>query len=187
MAVALANLAALILTGEPRIAFASAAMLGVAHTIWWLSTIAEVYTLSVAGLTAEVLLLVALIRRPHWLTFCGLALVSGPGSSIHDFALLPLPVYLALVVWLIATRRLPAWTLAPGAARYALGAGVFLVMIGPVAVQSGLIFAIKSSLFGGYQAQVLNTKTTWTYLKENAAISALGFVNILLSLAIVGW
>lgn len=189
MAIALANLAALIflLTDKRWIAFTTAAMLGLAHTIWWLSTIAEVYTWSVAGLTAELWFLVLLIRRPSWLPLCGLAFASGLGLAIHDFALLPLPVYLAVVVWLIAAKRLRAWTLAPAVACYALGAGLFLFMIYEVAHQSGLVFAIKSALFGEFQDQVLNVKRSWAYLRENAAIGSLNFVNILLPLALVGW
>ncbi len=189
MAIALANIAVLLLTmtGKRWIALAGAAMLGVCHATWWLATIAEVYTWSVAGLTAELLLLVALIRRPVVPTLCGLAIVSGLGLSIHDLALLPVPAYLALVVWLTATRRLPAWAPILAAACYAVGASTFLAMVGHMAAQKGLAFALRSALFGGYEAQVLNTAATWALRKENAAIGALSFANALLPFAVVGW
>jgi hypothetical protein len=62
MSVALANLAGVLtlLTGRRWIGLLIATMLAVAHAVWWLSTLAEVYTWSVAGLTAELWLLAVL-------------------------------------------------------------------------------------------------------------------------------
>jgi len=91
MAVALANLAAVLflLTGKRWIGLIIAAIFALTHTAWWLSTIAEVYTLSLAGLSTELWLLILLLRNPRWYLLAGLAFVSGLGLAIHNLALLP--------------------------------------------------------------------------------------------------
>jgi len=190
MAVALANLAALVslLTGRRWIGLATAAMLAVTHTAWWLSTIAEVYTWSVAGLTCEIWLLAALVRRPRWQTLAALAFVSGVGLCVHNFALLPLPVYLAAAAWLILRRKLPAEALAPAAVAYLAGAALYVGMTARLAAENyDVIGAIRSALVGEYGQQVANVAGASKHLLVNAGLSAMNFVNLLLPLAVVGW
>jgi len=190
MAVALANVMAVatLLTGRRWIGVAVACMLSVSHTVWWLSTIAEVYTWSVAGLTGEIWLLVMLIRRPRWGTLAGLALVSGLGWCVHNFSLLPLPVYLTVVIVLVAKRRLPAWSLAAAAGAFCVGAGWYLAMIGHEAVATGsLVGAVRSALVGGYGGKVLNVSAVSMHVKENAALMAMNLAGLLGPMAIVGW
>ncbi|MBS3820411.1 MAG: DUF2723 domain-containing protein, partial [Phycisphaerae bacterium] len=126
MAVALATFAAVAcrLSGSRLAAVMMAALLGLAHTAWWLSTIAEVYTWSLAALAGEVYLLLRLLERPNWRWLSLLALVNGLGLCVHNFALLGLPVYGAVVAVLLAKRRLPARALLPAGAAWLLGAGL---------------------------------------------------------------
>jgi len=190
MAVALANLTAVtsLLTGRRWLPVFVAAMLAVAHTVWWLSTIAETYTWSLAGLTAELWLLVALLRRPRWQTAAALALVNGAGLCVHNFALLPAPVYAAAVVVLVVRRRLPAWSLVAAAAAWVLGAGLYLGLTIHEAVQTGDgLAAIRSALVGRFGGDVLNASKAPPRLAENAALAAMNFINVLLPLALVGW
>ena len=190
MAVALANMAAVstLLTGRRWIGLLTVAMLAVTHTVWWLSTLAEVYTWSVAGLTAELWLLAGLVRRPSWQRLAGLAFVSGLGLSLHNFALLPLPIYFVLVIVLIVRRRLSGWALAPGAIAWLVGASVYLGFVIHHALATGDIAAtMRSALFGRYAAQVLNASSLSHNFKANMALSALNFVSMLAPLAIVGW
>lgn len=190
MAVALANLmgVATLLTGRRWIGLAVAGMLGVCHTTWWLSTIAEVYTWSVAGLTGELWLLVLLVRRPNWRTLAGLALVSGVGLTIHNFALLPLPVYLVAALVLIRKRLLPAWSLAAAGGAWCLGASSYLVMIAREAIETASLGgAIKSALVGDYSEQVLNVAAVSSHAGENVALIAMNFVSFLAPLALVGF
>lgn len=190
MAIALANLAALLslLTGRRWIGLLTAAMLSVAHTVWWLSTLAEVYTWSVAGLTAELWLIACLVRRPSWWPLTRLAFVSGLGLSLHNFALLPLPVYLILVIVLIVRRRLSAWSMVPGIAAWLAGAGLYLELVIRYAALTGDTYAtVQSALFGRYAAQVLNASSLSQNFKANMALSALNFISMLGPLAIVGW
>ncbi len=190
MGVALANVAAVValLTGKRWVALLTAAMLSVTHTAWWLGTIAEVYTWSAAGLTVEIWLLVLLIRRPGWKLLFSLALVSGLGLCVHNFALLPLPVYAVVVVVLTVRRKLPPWSLAVAVAGYVLGAGVYLGMIVDLWIRSGdLLGAIRSALFGAYAEQVLNVGMESRHWKYNVALSGMNFTNVLLPLAAIGW
>jgi hypothetical protein len=191
MAVALANLAAVVavLTGKRWTGLAAAAMLGVCHTAWWLATITEVYCLQLAALSGEILLLSLLIRGPTWYFLTALAFVSGLDLSIHDLALLPLPVYVVVMVLLIKRRRLPVWSLAAATAAFLLGASPYLWLIGKQAVSTGnLGGAVYSALFGDYAEAVLNISSiALKSLKANAAIAAMNFASSLLPLAIVGW
>lgn len=189
MALALANLAAVVLrlTGKRWVALAAAAMLGVAHTAWWLATIAEIYTWVAAGLTAELWLLLSLLKRPRPRTLAALALVSGLGWSLHNLALLPLPVYGLIVVWLLARRRLPLWALIPAALAYCAGAAIYIAFIVQRAVTEGsLLAALQSALFGSFQRNVLSLLPSPETLRVNLVLGGLNFTSFLLPLAVYG-
>lgn len=190
MAVALANLAVLLtmLTGRYWIGSLVAAMLGVSHMVWWLSTVAEVYTWSAAGLTAELVLLYLLVKRPRWQTLALLALVSGMGWSVHNFALLPILVYGGVLLTLIVRRQLPPWALGVAAGAYVLGASSYVIIIVAEELRRGdLIATMKSALWGDrFESAALSTKLQLGYLKENAALFVLNFTNPLWLLAVVG-
>ncbi len=190
MAVALANLAgaACMITRRKWPALAAVAILALCHSVWWLSTITEVYTWSVAGLTAELWLLAALIRKPRWRLAVGLAIINGLGLCLHNFALLPLPIYAVVIIALAWRRKLPAWSLAAAGAAWIIGAWPYLSMIMDLAVRTGdIAYAIRSALVGDYGQQVFNVSGASKYLKANAALMSLNFVNFLIPLAIVGW
>lgn len=191
MAAAAANLAAAtaLLTGRRWIALAVAVMLVVAHTAWWLATIAEVYTWQLAGFTAELWLLVLLVRRPAWGKLAALALINGLGLCVHNLALLPLPLYLLVAIVLIVRRRLPAWSLAAAAGAWIAGAGLYFGLIAvEIAGGAGVKAAIASALFGqGYADKVLNTAVQWGVVrKANFALMALNVVGAPMLLAAVG-
>jgi hypothetical protein len=190
MAVALANLAvtATLLTGRRWIGLVAAAMLSVCHAVWWLSTAAEVYTWSVAGLTGELWLLVLLFRRPGARVLVALAWVNGLGWSIHNFALLPLPVYITVAVILLVRRKLPGWSFPLAACAWLIGASPYLAMIIRQAVSSGdLVGAVRSALVGEYGGAVLNTHLVWQNMKISLVLGSLNFVSFLLPLAVAGW
>ena len=182
MAIACANLAAvaMLLTGRRWIAAAAAGMTALAHTPWWLATIAEAgYTWSLAGFTAELWVLVLLIRRPTWGKLASLALLNGLGLCVHNFALLPLPVYLTVAIVLVARKRLPAWSLGAAAVAWLAGAGLYLGMIvAEIVGGAGFVATIRSALFGtSYQGQVLNTRFAWgTVRKANLLLM---LINVL--------
>jgi len=151
MAVVLANvyLLGFWMTGRHAAAVLAAAMLGLGHTAWWLGTIAETYPWVAAGLTTELLLLVWLIARPRWWKLVLLALVNGLGFSLHNFALLATPVYVATALILVYRGRLPAWALAAAAGGWVAGAALQLSLIIQAGLASGDWAAtIQSALFG---------------------------------------
>lgn len=191
-AVAAATLAGIVatLTGRRWTGLAAAGMLAVAHTVWWLSTIAEVYTWSIAGLTIELWLLVSLIERRRGRHLVLLAMVNGLGLCVHNFALLPLPVYVAVGIGLVARRHLPGrWFAAAGGA-WLVGASPYLTMIVLTATEPGgsAAAAISSALFGhGYADNVAGAGGSWRLIRANAALAAMNFASLLLPLAIIGW
>ena len=191
MAVALANLAAAVTvaTGRRWVGAGTAAMLAVCHTAWWLSTISEAgYTWSAAGLTLELWLMLLLLRRPRWQTLSALALVNGIGLCVHNVAVLPLPVYLAVAVLLVRKKSLPGWSLAAAAAAWLAGAGLYLGMIVELAAREGsMVAAVNSALFGRFASHVLNLSSQSRFFKANAILGAMNFVNFLLPLALIGW
>lgn len=188
MAIALANLFLLLhrLTGRRWVGVAMAAILGVSHTVWWLSTIAEVYTWSLAGLSLECLLLVALIRRPRWGTLLVLALVNGWGWNIHNFALLTLPVHLTVMAYLMIRKRLPVWSVLPALGAYLVGASLYLYLIFVNAGNMGWSAAISGALVGEYGDDVMGVGSR-DYLFINWGLMALNGMSFLPILAVVGW
>ena len=191
MAIALANLAAVLflLTEKRWIGFIIAAIFTLTHTVWWLSTIAEVYTLSLAGLSTELWLLILLLRKPRWYLLAGLAFVNGLGLAIHNLALLPLPVYGMVALFLIKRKRLPIWSSVVALFCYLIGAApISLSLVAVFAFHTGNIWnTLQTALFGRYVTSVFNLTSFSASFKVNAVLIALNFVNVLLPLAIVGW
>ncbi len=190
MAVALASFAAVAsrLSRSVLAGCLMAALLGVTHMAWWLSTIAEVYTWSLAALAIEVYCLLRLLESPDWRWLARLGLINGLHLCIHNFALLAWPVYLALLVVLLAQRRLKPIALLPALGAWLLGAGLYLTMTVQLALEAGsLATAIRSALVGDYGSQVANIGGASKHLKANLALAAMNFLSPLLPLAVLGW
>lgn len=205
MSVALAFLAALIveLTRSRWRALLAVVLLGSAHMGWWMATIAEVYTWSLAGLIAEIFLVWRYVttRQGRWLVL--LFAVNGLHASIHNNALLNLPVHLALLVghWRSGGRGRGAasWAAAVessgpaagGAAnRWVLPAGAMMAWLAGASMLVGLVVqevwrtgqlleVMQSLLFGtGYQAQVLGLQSPeWRQVGANLALAGLSLLN----------
>jgi len=79
----------------------AALTLGCAHMFWWLSTMSEVYTLSVLLLACEMYALLAAVqRRQPWL-MVAVFFANGLHFSDHNFALLSLPTEAVAALWLV--------------------------------------------------------------------------------------
>jgi len=128
--------------------FALAVLLALAHGLWWLSTVSEVYTLSLAFFAAELLALKRLRETGSPCALIALAAINGLHLELHNIALLALPVYVGVAAdRLLRTRRSVLFV---GALTWILFAGFWLwsfVALGPANV-----------LWGGYGAQVLTLK-----------------------------
>ena len=189
MAVTLANVYLLgyWLTKRHAAAALAAATLGISHTAWWLATISETYCWVTAGLSAELLLLVSLIARPRWWKLVLLGLVSGLGFSLHNLALLPLPVHAVTALLLVGKKRL-GWPIIPAAlAAWLVGAGLQLSLI----VQHGLAHGdwpatIRSALFG-HQWQENVMSTSLRAMSMSGLYVLLNWPFLSLAPVIVGW
>lgn len=162
--------------------------LGLSHMAWWMSTVAEVYTWSLAFLMAEILCVAHLCATPEkesgsrvrgWIL---LALLNGVHASLHNFAFLNLPVYALLFVYLHAQKPLLYTTrvLLVCAGAWLIGASLLvgLFMIEWNTTQS-LIATLKSLFFGReYKDVVVGTRSiNWPLLKMNLALASISLLN----------
>ncbi len=188
MAVTLANVYLLgtWLTGRHAAGVFGAAALGLAHTAFWLATVAEVYTWAAAGLSIELVLLVWLIARPRWWKLALLGGVSGLGLALHNFALLPLPVYAVAALLLARGRQLPWWSLAVALAAWTAGAAPQGVLVVRHAFSDGAMNAIRSALFGESWAGDV-THVSARPLARAAAYVLLNWPFLSLAPVLIGW
>ena len=147
-----------------------AVLFGLSQMMWWLSCVAEVQTMSLAMTAFETWLVMtglSLVRGGSlksgaaWLSAA--ALLSGVHLSVHNFALLSLPVYACLAV-----RALPVAAFLAVAACWAIGASVWLY--------SAFVRGLGDVLFGAYGAKVLGVfPGNWTETGFNFFLAALSF------------
>ena len=183
MALALAALLSLVmeLTRSVAAALTSVIILGFAHMAWWMSTVAEVYTLSLLCVMLELMLLNRFFRsgRFLWLTF--LFAVNGLHFSVHNAALLALPVYGAVL--LLHLARDMRKRLAPSAFAIFLWflAAAMIWWRAAVSVGMGSRWpdVVASILFGdGYQSHVTGMSMFNRRLfLSNMALAAVSFLS----------
>jgi len=176
--------------------------LGLSHMIWWMSTIAEVYTWSLALLLAELLCVAKLclegpgarvqgsgekrekpqkISSTIWLWIL-LAMLNGLHASFHNFAFLNLPVYALLFLYLQRNERLVKNIILVGLTALAWFTGasllVFLFFV-EWRETSSLVATLKSLFFGqGYEDVVLGTRSiNWALVKMNLALASISVFN----------
>jgi len=190
MAVTLANVSVLgfLLTGRRWIGLMTASMLAVMYTPWWLSTIAEVYTWNTAFFTAELIFFIVCVRKPSLGSLVGLFLCSGLNLSVHNMALLSLPVYGTWALFLVCRRRLSPACIALAGLAYVCGAAPLVWLVVQEILQTGSLQAsVESMLVGRYAANVLNVSSTGPLMAVNAALSSLNFLHPGLILGVLGW
>ncbi len=169
-----------------------ATSLTVAHTFWQHCALAEVYTVTTALLTAELLCLerFTATRRGRWLVL--LFFANGLGISNHMFAGLSLAVYAVLVLAELCRRRLPAVVLVAMLAAWCLGASIYLGMIvDRLAAGDSAGEVLRSALFGGaggggYAAKALNPLPGLRQLRDSVICLAMNYPTPLALLMIPG-
>jgi len=184
MALALVLLGGVVtrLTRSRRAAGVAVVFLGFAHMAWWMGTVAEVYTWSLAFLMAEVYALVRYGERRDVRWLGALFLVNGLHVSLHNAALLGLPVYgCALIVEVRRRERGRAMGLVAGCLSLWLsGCGLILWQAAGLARQGvGWLAVLNSVLFGhGYAAKVMGTggldRNVWL---ANLALAGMSLLN----------
>lgn len=71
---------------------------GLSHAVWWLSCVAEVYTMSLTFVALETLCLLSYLRNRRLPWLIGLFFLNALHLNLHNIALLSLPVYAVLLV-----------------------------------------------------------------------------------------
>lgn len=137
---------------------------GLSHAIWWMSCVAEVYTMSLAFVAFETLCLLRYLdtRRTWWLV--PLFFLNGLHLELHNLALLALPVYLAVMARDLRTNGAVRSVLSLVA--WVVGAAYWLesfVTRGPVDV-----------LFGSYGSAAVGVlPKNWTIAAFNLALTSM--------------
>lgn len=177
------------LTGQARAGMVAAVTLALAHMAWWMGSMAEVYTWSLAFLMAEVDLAVAFLHQPDarssraTLLLTALFAVNGLHASLHNFAFLNAAVWGCLL--LAGFPRIPLRQIAVRAGlaltAWAVGAGALLALAVEVyRAGSSLPEVVKSLLFGVdlYRGLALGvTPPRLPLALFNYALAALSFIS----------
>jgi hypothetical protein len=175
------------LTRCAGVAALAAMGLTVAHTYWHMGSVAEVYSINAAFLTAEMWALVNWdrSRRHVWLVLMFLA--NGLGLANHDLALLTLPVD-GIVLLLALYRRQANWRVLIGCGCiWLLGASPFVGLIAQQAWVTGQpAEVVRSALFGRYQNEVMAHAPVLRYTATSVAFTVLSFPNLMLPAAVAG-
>lgn len=189
-AIALANLSALgaLLTARRWVSLVVVLALGMSHAFWWLASVAEIYSLSVALLTANLYLLVKFDQTTRKRFFFLLVFLNGLGVSVHNFALLPIPVY--VVYFAFATYggklRWGDWLWAAGL--WLVGASPLIAacVFQGVTNQLSITELIREATVGPYSSSVTNLIGQSKHFRANVILSAMSGLNPLWVLAIIG-
>ena len=145
---------------------ALAVLLGLSHAVWWMSCVAEVYTMSLAFIAFETLCLLRYLdtRRSWWLA--SLFFLNGFHLELHNLALLALPVYLALLLRDFRTNG-AVRSILPLLA-WAVGAAYWLEAL--------MTRGLADVLVGSYGSAALGVlPKNWTIAAFNLALSAMSF------------
>lgn len=192
LALGLAFLSAsvLALTRSARAAVLSAVVLGFAHMAWWLGTVAEVYTWSLAFLMAEVFCLIRYFERRTVVWMFALFTVNGAQWSVHNFALIDLAVISVMLgrEWWISGRQ-RGWLALGCFVGWSFGS-LPLLWLAVASLMNGesVMAVLGSVLFGeGYMAQVLGTGGCGGALwLANLTLAAVSLLNPLWLFAMAG-
>lgn len=158
--IAVANVAWIARTACTRriAALSAVVLLAVSHTLWQLSTSAEVISLSAALLSAEWIAFIRLAETGHRRWWLAIALFNGLGVADHNLALLMWPVYGLLAIAYHRSWRGRDILPAIGAvAVWMIGALPVLALAFHQWVDTGSIYeTARSLLVGHYGQQVKN-------------------------------
>ncbi len=189
-AVAVANVFLLVrlISGRTIAGVIGAISLAVAHTFWQHAALPETYALVAVLLTTELLCLrMVLVADAHrWVPV--LTFVNGLAVSNHLLALLSLPVYGGLLIWLLVRGRIGAGVLLFSALTWAAGCSPYLILI-VAELERGVpvVDVLRSALFGNYYAaNVLNTNVTLGLLRRSLLYLGLNFPTPAALLALAG-
>jgi len=147
-------------SGSGKAALLSGLMLGFAHMTWWMGTICEAHALELLLFALELFVFAGLAKGGESSVsgvgtgLMGLAFVCGLHFSVHNLALLALPVY-AFVAWRMVKGRNRVAKCACLACIWVLGASPVLCLAVREFAKSGFFATVRSVLVGDFGSQVL--------------------------------
>ena len=152
---------------------AMAILFGLAHCVWWMSCVAEVYTMSLVFIAAETFCLMRFCEKRSGAWLVALAFFNGLHLELHNIAMLAWPVYAAVAL----AMRTKIRTIITAAAAFAFGACYWLYAL----VTRG----IPDVLYGAYGTQAMGLlPNNWTLAIFNWA---LGGLSLAIGFAIFCW
>lgn len=209
-AIAVANVYGCVttLTANRRAALLAAASLALANTFWQLSTIAEVYSLTAALLTAECWCMIVFVKsaldvtqqvsetpadlqrrlRNRNLALVGMFFLNGLSLSNHNFALLSIPLLIVATFWAVNRGHAGARFVALSICLWVIGSSPYLGIVAMEGLRTGDWHGVLSSaLFGGsFRDEVLSASFSAQRTLINAGFVLLNFPNLLIPAAVYG-
>jgi hypothetical protein len=174
-------------TSSNKAAFTSAISLGLAWTFWQHATIAEVYTLYTAILSAELIFLFLYLRSSNCLYLYTLFFLNGLSISNHIFGIFPLAAYIFLILHFLVKQDLKLREVALSVLAWAVGNALYLFYIFKLSVATGsLILALKSATVGEYQSQITNFSLSGRVVLENFGFLLYNFCSPVILLIFLG-
>jgi hypothetical protein len=164
-------------------ALAGGLSLALAHTFWQHAALAEVYSVSTAILTLELVLLVKFFQtgRIRWWLLAWL--FNGLECSNHMLAVVTLAPVILWSLFLVRDGKIKLRWFLPAVGLWIVGCLPYEIL-GLRAWQAGmpLIDVIHSMLFGKYQSEVLNVGLSFSLIVTTLGVIALNFLtpNLLL-------
>jgi hypothetical protein len=189
-AVAVANLFLLVRLwlGRNFPAVIAAVTFALSHTFWRHACIAETYSLYIALLLAELIMLLQYVRTKRIGYLYLLGLFNGLAIADHMFASIPLLCYTVFVVVLLVKKHLHFRQFAIIILLWVVGALPYEYLIIKNIIQTGdLAGTLASAAFGNsWHGAVFNTSLSLKIVKENILFLLLNFPTPNLLLFFVG-
>jgi len=189
-AVAVANIFLLLRLwlGKSVPAIIAAITFALSHTFWYHASIAETYTLYIALLTGELIMLLRYMQSSKVSYLYWLGLLNGLAIANHMFASIPLLCYGVFFVVLLVKKRIGFGRLAVVVLLWIIGAAPYEYLIIKNIIQSGDFTgtALSAAFGNSWQGAVLNTSLSLKIVKENILFLLLNFPTPNLLLLFVG-
>ncbi len=188
-AVTVANVAAwtAILTRHRAAAVCATIALALSHSLWHLSTVAEVMTLSTAFLGAELLCVTRFTqtRKPNLLIAA--LFFNGLNLATHNLAMLVWPAYALLIAMEFRRRTITPSLLAKAAIAMLLGAAPIIVLFVSLSRQDGSPLSVLQKMIAGrYAGYALNASHLLRPILKMSAYSLYSFATPVLLFSFVG-
>lgn len=178
-AVAVANIFLLLRLwlGKSVPAIIAAITLALSHTFWYHASIAETYTLYIALLTGELIMLLRYMQSSKVSYLYWLGLLNGLAIADHMFASIPLLCYGVFFVMLLAKKRIGFGHLAIVVLLWIIGAAPYEYLVIKNIIQSGDFTgtALSAAFGNSWQKAVLNTSISIKIVWENMIFILLNF------------